>query len=426
MTKKDLQQALPRFTEFLRRFGPLLEDDTRVARAEAYLRGLLLDADDNKNAETIALNAYGGDTSQVRMTQHFLGQARWPYLPLRAELVRWVNEALGQPDGVLIVDESGVAKCGDKSVGVARQYCGATGKIDNCQIGVFLAYASGLGHTLLDTRLYLPEEEWANDPARREAAGVPAEVVFRTKPQLAAELVLGPGRAIRHSWVTFDEGYGKDPGFLGRLEEAGERYIGEVPKSVRAWLQRPVVEEPGRGSNGRPRHKPRVRADQPAPQTAGQIAAALPARAWQRLAFREGTKGTQQAEFARLRVVVERDDLPGPELWLVVERGLDQEAKVKYYLSDADAQVPLLTLVQVGHTRWPVEDCFLQGKQEVGLDAYEVRSWLGWHHHMTLVMLALWFLKLETRRLGEKSGRRHHVAGRPAAAASPVRPGATP
>ena len=410
MTKKDLQQALPRFSQFVRRFGPLLEDDSRVARAEAYLRGLLLDADDNKNAETIALNAYGGDASQVRMTQHFLGQSPWPYLPLRAELVRWVDEAFGDPEGILIVDESGVAKCGDKSVGVARQYCGATGKIDNCQIGVFLAYASRHGHTLLDTRLYLPEEEWAKDTARREASGVPAEVVFRTKPQLAAELVLGPGQAIRHSWITFDEGYGKDPGFLGRLEEAGERDLGEVPKSVRVWLQRPVVEEPGRGGSGRPRLKPRVRADQPAPQTVEQVAAALPPRAWQRLAFREGTTGTRQAEFARLRVIGERDDLPGPELWLVVERGLDQEAKIKYYLSNAAPKVPLLVLAQVGHTRWPVEDCFLQGKQEVGLDAYEVRSWLGWHHHMTLVMLALWFLKLETQRLGEKSGRRDHVA----------------
>jgi SRSO17 transposase len=410
VTKKDLQQALPRFMQFVRRFGPLLQDDSRVARAEAYLRGLLLDADGNKNAETIALNAYGGDVSQVRMTQHFLGQSPWPYRPLRAELVRWVDDVFGDAEGVLIVDESGVAKCGDKSVGVARQYCGATGKIDNCQVGVFLAYASRHGHTLLEGRLYLPEEEWANEAVRRQAAGVPGEVVFRTKPQLAAEMLLAVGQAIRHGWVTFDEGYGKDPTFLARLEEAGERYIGEVPKNVRVWLQRPVVEEPGRGSNGRVRHKPRVRADQPAPQTVEQVAAALPGRAWQRLAFREGSKGTQRAEFARLRVVVERDDLPGPELWLVVERGLDQEAKIKYYLSNAAVAVPLLEQVQVGHMRWPVEDCFLQGKQEVGLDAYEVRSWLGWHHHMTLVMLALWFLKLETRRLGEKSGRRHHVA----------------
>jgi SRSO17 transposase len=410
MTKKDLQQALPRFTEFMRRFGPLLEDDTRVARANAYLRGLMLDADDNKNAETIALNAYGDDPSQVRMTQYFLGQSPWPYLPLRAELACWVNEAFGDDDGILIVDESGVAKCGDKSVGVARQYCGATGKIDNCQVGVFLAYASRHGHTLLDVRLYLPREEWADDLLRRTQAGVPADVVFRTKSALAAELVLGPGQALRHRWVTFDEGYGKDPVFLRRLEEAGETYLGEVPKSVRAWLERPVVEEPGPGGKGRPRLQARVRADQPAPQTVEQIAAALPARAWQRLTFRDGSKGTQQAEFARVRVVGERDDLPGPELWLLVERSLDQEPKVKYYLSNAAVATPLLEMVQVGHTRWPVEDCFLQGKQELGLDAYEVRGWLGWHHHLTLVMLAMWFLKLETQRLGKKSGGRDHAA----------------
>lgn len=410
MDKKDLQQALPRFTEFVQRFGPLLGDDSRVARAEAYLRGLLLDADDNKNAETIALNAYGDDPSQVRMTQYFLGQSPWPYLPLRAELASWVEEVFGDDDGILIVDESGFAKCGDQSVGVARQYCGATGKIDNCQIGVFLVYASRHGHTLLDTRLYLPRAEWAEDPARRTRAGVPADVVFRTKPQLAAELVLGPGQALRHAWVTFDEGYGKDPVFLSRLEEAGETYLGEVPKSVRAWLERPVVEEPSPSGKGRPRHQPRVRADQPASQTVEEIAAALPARAWQRLTFRDGSKGSQQAAFARVRVVVERDDLPGPELWLVVERSLEQEPKVKYYLSNASTDTPLLKLVQVGHTRWPVEDCFLQGKQELGLDAYEVRGWLGWHHHMTLVMVAMWFLKLETQRLGKKSGRRDHAA----------------
>src|SRR5262245_36020818 len=133
MTKEDLQQALPRFTQFVRRFGPLLQDDSRVARAEAYLRGLLPGADGNQNAETIALNAYGGDTSQVRMTQYFLGQAPWPYLPLRAELVRWADEDFGDPEGVLIVAASGGARSGDKGVGVARQYCGATGKIDHCQ-----------------------------------------------------------------------------------------------------------------------------------------------------------------------------------------------------------------------------------------------------------------------------------------------------
>ena len=140
-------------------------------------------------------------------------------------------------------------------MGVARQYCGATGKIDNCQVAVYLAYASAGGHTLLDERLYLPEDEWAKDAARREEAGVPEGVVFRTKPELASELIRSVGPRIRHGWVTFDEGYGKDPEFLSGLEESGERYIGEVPKTCRGWLRRPEVQEPGAGRRGRRREQ---------------------------------------------------------------------------------------------------------------------------------------------------------------------------
>jgi len=409
MTPKDLQKLLPRFDEFIDRFGPLFGEESRPARAKAYLRGLLLDSDDNKNAEVVALKAYGGDPSQVRMTQFFISHSPWADGPLRAELVKWVDEEWGSEDGVLIVDESGFPKCGRKSVGVARQDCGATGKIDNCQMGVFLAYAGPRGHTLLDERLYLPDE-WAADRARREETGVPDEVVFRTKPELALELIEGQGRQVRHGWVTFDEAYGKDPAFLAGLEESEERYLGEVPKSTRGWLQRPIVEEGSTGSRGRPRHKPRVRRDQPASETVEAIAAALPATAWKRLAYRQGTKGVQHADFARIRFSPERDDLPGPESWLQIERLCDQKPEIKYYLSNAEVTCPLQEMARAGHTRWPVEDCFLQGKQELGLDAYEVRGWRGWHHHMTLVMLAMWFLKLETQRLGEKSYARNHAA----------------
>jgi SRSO17 transposase len=408
MTPKDLQKALSLFDEFLDRFGPLLGEESRPARAKAYLRGLLLDIEDNKTAEAIALKAHAGDTSQVRMTQYFISQAPWPDEPLRAELAGWVNEELGSDDGVLIFDESGFPKCGTKSVGVARQYCGATGKIDNCQVAVYVAYATSQGHTLLDTRLYLPEE-WATDPERRAEAGVPEGVVFRAKAELALELSRVVRSKVRHGWSTFDEGYGKDPAFLAGLEESGERYIGEVPKSTRGWLQRPVVEEADPNGKGR-RHKPRVRRDQPAPQTVESIAASLPSSAWKRLAYREGTKGVQHAHFARVRFVAERDDLPGPELWLVIERSCDQQPYIKYYLSNAEPSCPLQEMARVGHTRWPVEDCFLQGKQELGLDAYEVRGWRGWHHHMTMVMMAMWFLKLETRRLGKKSHARNHAA----------------
>jgi SRSO17 transposase len=408
MTPADLRKALPQFQQFVRRFAPLLGDDSRPPRAEAYLRGLLLDNDDNKTAEAIALKAYR-DPSQVRMTQVFLAQSPWADEPIRQELALWVDQVLAQDDGVLVVDEGSFPKCGDHSVGVARQYCGELGKLANCQVAVYLAYASAGGHTLLDTRLYLPED-WADDRERRRQAGVPEGVVFRTKPELGLELVRHRGPRLRHGWVTFDEGYGKDPAFLSGLEELGERYVGEVPKSVRGWLVRPQVEEPGAGRGGRPRKKARVAKGEPPPVTAEEVAAALPAGAWQRLCFRDGSKGPQHADFARLRWFVERDDLPGPECWLLVERGCDQQAYAKYYLSNAAADCPLAALAGAGHTRWPVEDCFLRGKDELGLGDYEVQGWRGWHHHQTLVMLALWFLVLERRRLGEKSQRGDDVA----------------
>ena len=191
------------------------------------------------------------------------------------------------------MDESGFPKCGDKSVGVARQYCGATGKIDNCQVAVSLAYAGPGGHALLDVRLYLPEDEWAHDAARREEAGVPEGVVFRTKPELASELIRHVGPKIRHSWVTFDEGYGKDPEFLSGLEESGERYIGEVPKSCRGWLRRPEVQGPGAGRRGRRTSQPRVAPGQPEPQTVEAIAAALPAGAWDGCSSARGPRGSR-------------------------------------------------------------------------------------------------------------------------------------
>src|SRR6516225_1932864 len=278
MTPKDLRQALPLFEEFSERFTPLLVEDKRTEgrkeRAEAYLRGLLLDAESTKTAEAIALKVHG-DPSQVRMTQVFLGQSAWADEPLRGELTRWVDEEIASDEGILIVDESGIPKCGDQSVGVARQYCGATGKIDNCQVAVYLAYAGPGGHTLLDERLYLPEDEWAQEAGRRREAGVPEGVVFRTKPELASELIRHVGPRIRHGWVTFDEGYGKDPEFLAGLEELGERYIGEVPKSCRGWLRRPEVQGPGAGRRGRRTSRPRVAPGQPGPRTVEEIAAAL-------------------------------------------------------------------------------------------------------------------------------------------------------
>jgi SRSO17 transposase len=408
MTPADLRKAGPLFHDFVERFAPHLGDDSRVEHARTYLRGLLLDNDDNKTAEAITLKVHG-DPSQVRMTQVFLSQSPWHDPPLRSELVGWVNDVLGCPDGVLILDEGSFPKCGTKSVGVARQYCGETGKIDNCQVAVYAAYASAHGHTLLDTRLYLPEE-WLADPDRCAAAGVPTDVLFRTKPELALELILELRERLPHRWITFDEVYGRDPALLSALEELGERYIGEVPKDTRVWRKRPAVEQPGPSRRGTPRKHPRVAAGEPEPQTVEALAAAVPKADWKVLAFRDGSQGRQYAQFARLRVVAERDGLPGPELWLVLERACTQAATAKYYLSNAEEDCSLREMAQAGHTRWPVEDCFLHGKEEAGLGDYEVQGWRGWHHHQTLVLLALWFLLLQQKRLGGKKCDRHDVA----------------
>lgn len=203
LTPTDLQQALPLFDAFVARFAPLLGDDSRADRAHAYLRGLLLDNDDNKTAEAIALKVYG-DPSQVRMTQVFVSASPWVDQPLRDELGTWVAAELGSTAGTLLFAESSFPKCGTKSVGVARPYGGATGKLDNGQVAVYVAYAGNGGHALLDTRLYL-HDSWTDAPARCRAAGVPQGVVFRTKPQRAFEL-LRPGRGRwRHRGLTFDE-----------------------------------------------------------------------------------------------------------------------------------------------------------------------------------------------------------------------------
>ena len=402
MSPEDLRASMPLFESFVGRFAELLGHDRRGDRLHAWLQGLLLDNEDHKTAEAIALKVYE-DPSQVRMMQVFLGQSPWSDAPLRVELAQQVAGEIGEPQGVLILDETSFPKCGTKSVGVARQYCGATGKIDNCQVAVYLGYATSQGQTLIDTRLYLPET-WTDDPDRCAQAGVPQDVVFRTKPELALELILQRRPTLPHRWITFDEVYGQNVALVRSLEDLQERYVGAVPKTTLGWLEKPQVQAPGPGK-GRPRKKARVAPGEPKSQSVEAMAEQLPAAAWQRQTYRSGSKGEQQASFARLRLYPERDDLPGPPTWLLIERSLDQQPQSNYWLSNAPEDCPLLEMVQAAHSRWPIEDCFLRGKEELGMDEYEVQGWRGWHHHQTLVMMAMWFLLSQRRRLEKKASR---------------------
>jgi len=294
-------------------------------------------------------------------------------------------------------------------VGVKRQYCGEVGKRANCQAGVFLGYASQRGYTLLDRRLYLPEE-WVEQPAyaaRRADCGVPQDAVFPTKPQLGPAMLRAVRQAgpLRGRRVACDEGFGRDTALLDGIADAGLWYYAEVPHDTRVWVERPAMAVPPWSGRGRKPTREPPAVDAPAAAEVAQLAAALPATAWSRQLIEEGTTGPITADCAARRVTAVRDGRPGPAGRLVLRRN-PETGELKTYLSNAPAGTPLVTLVRLSGMRWPIERCFEEGKQHPGLGDYEVRSWRGWHHHTTLVILAHFFLvRLQCRWGGERRPR---------------------
>jgi SRSO17 transposase len=298
-------------------------------------------------------------------------------------------------------------KQGEHAVGVARQWCGHLGKVDNCQAGVCAAYASRKGYTLLDRRLYLPED-WF-DAAHRERwskCGLPDATLFKTKQALALEMVQASVRegGPRFRWLTCDEAFGRDGAFLDGVAALGRGYCAEVPHDTQVWLTRPDTAVPAWRGRGRRPRQARLVSGAPAPQRVDQLAMAVPLDAWHAYLIKEGSKGPLVAEFAFQRGVAVRAGLPGPAIWLVLRRGLGENPELKVYLSNAPAHTPVAALVRVAGMRWPIETAFEESKGGLGLDHYEVRSWLGWHHHMTLCLLAHHFLVRARQRV--KRGRR--------------------
>ena len=322
--------------------------------------------------------------------QNFVGSVPWGHKPLLATLAHQVGEDLGEPDGVIVFDPSAFAKKGTKSVGVARQWCGRLGKIENCQVGVFMAYVSRKEQALVNTRLYLPKE-WAKDKARRKEAGVPKEVRFRTRHQQALEMLDESAAALPHSWVAGDDEMGRPSGFRGKLRGRGERYLLGVPSNLLVRdLEAPPPEYSGRGRYPK---SPFLRLD--------RWRAALPEGAWTRIDVRDGEKGPLVVEVVKRRVQARTETGgTGPEELLAVvrEKQSDGTFKHDYYLSNADPGVSLSELARVTRAAHRVEECFRRGKSEAGLAEYQVRNWRGWHHHQVLSLLAAWFLNRETRR----------------------------
>ncbi len=386
-------------------FAPLFRRSEQRHWALAYLRGQLLHLE-RKSIEPMALALPGGD---VQAMQQFISVGAWDDAVLLEHHQRLVAQTLGDVDtGTLILDGCDFPKQGRHSVGVARQWCGAVGKVANCQASVVAAYASRHGYTLVDRRLFLPQAwfDEAHSPLRT-ACGVPPDLAFQSHTALAWEIVqsVQARQVLPFDWVLCDEGFGKDPLFLDRLEAAKLLYLAEVPHSTRIWLSRPAtMVPPPTGRKGRPAQKERLAPDAAAPVRVDEIAAQVPAEEWQLYQIKEGAKGPMVAAFACLRCVGVRDALPGAASWLVLRRSVDERGELKTYLSNAPATTPRSTLVTKSGMRWPVEAAIEESKGECGLDHYEVRGWVGWHHHTALTFLAHHFLVRQRCRLGKKIG----------------------
>jgi SRSO17 transposase len=437
LTAADLADLAEELAAYHREFAPLFKRYEQRAWARIYLHGLLAADVPRKNIEAMALRLFGADEAAartVRALQQFVGEGGWDDGAILAKHRRLVDETLGEDDGALIIDGSDFPKQGGHSAGVARQWCGHSGKKDNCQAAVFLGYASRKGYTLMDRRLYLPAVWFSAEyRARWQAARIPDESPFRTKHELAAELVerVTAEGTLRVRWVVCDEGYGDDPALLDRVAATGLWYLAEVPRDTQVW---PLTEADGQVPRARPTRwvppqKPsrkgfaprreRLHPASPAKVPLDRYAAQIPLPRWQRFRVLEGSKGPLVADFAAVRVIAVRDKLPGPEVWAVFRRtvaGAGEAPELKVYLSCAPVETPLAALVRVSGMRWPIEACFAEGKGELGMDHYELRFWRGWHHHMTLVILAHHFLVQLQRRLDQREGGRA-AAARPTALA---------
>ena len=347
-------------------------------RALAYLRGLLSSVE-RKNGWQLAEQA--GDATPVGV-QRLLYNYRWDADLVRDDLGDYVVEHLGCADGVVVVDETGFLKKGDKSAGVQRQYSGTAGRIENCQVGVFLAYAGVKGRTLLDRELYLPQV-WARDWERRREAGVPDSAGFRTKPQLA-QLMLGRTleSGVPFAWFTGDEVYGSDRNLRLWLEREEIAHVMAIKSNEKLWALTD-------------RGPLQVRAD--------RLAAGVEESSWVRCSAGNGAKGPRVYDWAAVDIRPLRE--PGKGHWLLARRSVAKPGELAFYVCFGPADTTLEELVRVAGTRWAIEECFEEAKGEVGLDQYEVRRWDGWYRHITLAMLAQAYLAVirhQAMEQGEK------------------------
>jgi SRSO17 transposase len=392
------EQVIPRLYTFMEPFGTTFQGQAAAQHAQTYVCGLLSDVE-RTNIESIA---YRFGQSRLPL-QGFLGWDAWDDEPLRQELIVQVKTHLGQGDGVLVFDPSGFAKSGRESVGVARQWCGRLGTVDTCQVAIYLGYVSSQGHTLVDTRLYLPKE-WTKDTARLDKAGVPKAVRgYRTRHQLALEMLAKNGARLPHRWIAGDDEMGRPSWFRRRLAALGERYMLAVPSNTA--MRDLEVEPPAYSGRGRRPTRPW--------QHVAAWSQSLGEEAWGRIDVRDGAKGPLVVEAVKRRVVsrTHRRQQGDEEMVVVIryrDRDNQQVIKVDYSLSNAVPETPLWECARVAKAAHRIEACLQRSKSEAGLADDEVRNWTGWQQHQTLSLLATWFLVRETQR-GKKMDPGHDL-----------------
>jgi len=406
-------------------FAPLFRREEQRRWARKYLEGQLLPLE-RTSIEPMADALVGGN---VQARQQFISSGAWDDDAVLAKQHELVAATLDDAaTGVLIVAGGDFAKQGSHSVGVARQYCGPLGKVANGQASVVACYASARGYTLVDRRLYLPEDWFSTAyQARWDRCGIPAATAFQTRTALAWGLIaaLHARGALPFRWVTGDEHCGNTPVLLDQIAAAGLSYFMEVPHTVRVWPDRPPTAVPAAtGRQGHPHTRARLVPGAPTARRVDALAARRPPSAWQVAQIQDGSKGPLVAEVAFVRAVAVRDGLPGPDVWVVFRRALDATRELKVYLCNAAADTAPETLVWLLGLRWPIEQAIKEGKEELGRDHDEVRGWRGWHHHTTLTLLAQHFLMRRRCRLGGGGPGADDPAG--AAPAERDAPGATP
>jgi SRSO17 transposase len=405
MDADQIRGLKPMLTRYLKRFDNCFARQDTRAHMPVYVGGQLSDLP-AKSCEPIALEA----GVAPRTLQEFLSQHKWNESRMRDRLQEMVVSDHAGPNSIGIIDETSDVKKGDKTPGVQRQWCGKVGKKENCLVTVHLGYATGDFHCLIDGDLFLPES-WSEDRERCRAAGIPDDVVYRPKWQISLEIYdRTRENGVTFEWLSFDEGYGGKPLFLQGLNNRSQPFVGEVPVTFTGWIHPPcVTDRPFRRPRGRGRKTPRIISGSPKASSVKNLLKHSPAlrdQPWLRYRIKDGQKGPIVWEVKRTRITIKDEEgLPGIELHLVVARNVLDTDEVKFFVSNAPPETDVSTMLLVAFSRWRVERCFRDQKQEVGLDQWEGRRWLGLQRHLVLTCVSYLFLARVREKLRGKKSR---------------------